>query len=143
MSTGWSFTSAKTSWCLQIPDQPIDCFVNKDQYTRIMSTGWSFTNHTSPEAFFGFKKKPEETEHNPCTVKFYRLQKQYAVKYLCSFSKEILINARMAQNLKITIIHGNVNFIRECSSRAHFKGNFMQIKNQIGTIPLKSLVSPF
>ena len=99
--------------------------------------------HTSPEAFFGFKKKTEETAHTPCTMKVYRLQKQYAVKYLCSFSKEILINAGRAQNLKITIIHGNVNFIGECSSMAHFKGNFIQIKNQIGTIPLKSIVSHF
>ena len=37
----------------------------------------------------------------------------------------------------------NINFIGELSSRAHFKGNFMLIKNQIGTIPLKSLVSHF
>ena len=37
--------------------------------------------------------------------------------------------------------NGNINFIGELSSRAHFKGNFMQIKNQIGTMPLKSFVS--
>ena len=35
----------------------------------------TLTLHTPPEAFFGFKKKNEETEHTPCTVKFYRLQK--------------------------------------------------------------------
>ena len=33
------------------------------------------TVHTPPEAFFGFKKKNEETAHTPCTVKVYRLQK--------------------------------------------------------------------
>ena len=33
------------------------------------------------------------------------------------------------QNLKITIIHGNINLIGELSSRAHFKGNFILIKN--------------
>ena len=29
------------------------------------------------------------------------------------------------KNLNITIIHGNINFIGELSSRAHFKDNFM------------------
>ena len=37
----------------------------------------------------------------------------------------------------------NINFIRELSSKAHFKGNIMYIKNQIGTIPLKLLVFHF
>ena len=44
----------------------------------------------------------------------------------------------MAQNLKITIIHGNVNFIGECSSRAHFENNLMLIKNHIGSMPKKT-----
>ena len=35
----------------------------------------------------------------------------------------------------------NVNFVRELSSRAHFKDSFMLIKNWIGTIPLKFIVS--
>ena len=35
----------------------------------------------------------------------------------------------------------NVNLVRELSSRAHFKDNFMLIKNWIGTMPLKFLVS--
>ena len=39
--------------------------------------------------------------------------------------------------------NGNINFIRELTSRAHFIGNSMKIKNQIGTMPLKSLVSHF
>ena len=34
----------------------------------------------------------------------------------------------------------NVNFVRELSSRAHFKDDFMLIKNWIGTMPLKCIV---
>ena len=40
-----------------------------------LKRGPNKNRHSPPEAFFGFKKKTEETEHTPCTVKFYRLQK--------------------------------------------------------------------
>ena len=34
--------------------------------------------------------------------------------------------------LEMYIIHRNINLIGELSSRAHFKGNFILIKNKIG-----------
>ena len=40
----------------------------------------------------------------------------------------------------ISIIQKDVKFVRDISSRAHFKGNFMLIKNWIGTMPQKCLV---
>ena len=42
--------------------------------------------------------------------------------------------------INFTITQRNVNFVGEFSSRAHFKDDFMLIKNWIGTIPLKFLV---
>ena len=47
---------------------------------------------------------------------------------------------KIVKIVKTSITHGNVKFIVETSSSAHFKDNFILIKDWIGTIPLKLLV---
>ena len=47
---------------------------------------------------------------------------------------------KFGENVKNPIIQRNVNFVVERSSRAYFIDIIMLIKNQIGTMALKSLV---
>ena len=54
--------------------------------------------------------------------------------------KKSKFNVFLRQNLKLPL-HRNVNFLRELSTRAYFKDNFILIKDWIGIMPLKILIS--
>ena len=62
-------------------------------------------------------------------------------KALNLFFLNTVLNTECSDFFGRYCIHGNINFILEISSSAHFKDNFTLIKDRIGTIPLNLIVS--
>ena len=57
-------------------------------------------------------------------------------------NRALELNQISTQNLNITIIHGNINFIGELSSRAYFRYNFIFIKNLTVTTTFQDEIEP-